>query len=213
MCLICKSRLKFAISSTSAIESESGEVTPAWWGRAFILLCSGLYQPTRVDRVQHVLSWAEGAHNHAPIIISYIYIYISPTCWISQFSADKCMNTAPHLHICSVHAQQQKAAHWTYQWGKTCCDLRMGQNLLCDFHEGLPFLLEGHCCLGDISVPKESSVIAGKCDTAVQVCGAVHLTHLLPMAKINNKTWYKRLKVSKTAHKERRRNQCMSLLP
>lgn len=88
--LICKSNLKSAISSMSVIESESGEVTPAWWRRAFIMLCSGLYHPACLDGVQHVLSQAWRSHSRAPYIF---YIYISTTCWPSQCHADDCMST------------------------------------------------------------------------------------------------------------------------
>lgn len=42
------------------------------------MLCSGLYHPACVDGVQHVLSRAEGSHDNAPAIISYIYFYYVP---------------------------------------------------------------------------------------------------------------------------------------
>lgn len=84
------------------------------------MLCSGLYHPTCVDGVQHVLSRAEGSHDHAPTIISYIYFYYVP-------DIPNAMLTSASAHtilcdICSVHVLQLTDAHWTYEygWGKTC---------------------------------------------------------------------------------------------
>lgn len=178
-------------------------MTPAWWRRAFIMLCWGLYQPTRVDRVQHVLSWAEGSHNRAPTIISYIYFYyvldISMLCWQVR------EHTPCYLRICSVHAQQQTEARWTNMNGaKRVVWPSRGAG----FPSERSLLSWGHQCQSS-----QSPVIAGKHDTAVQGlwCCASHT--MLPVANINNKTWYKRLKVSKTAHEERRRDQCMLSVP
>lgn len=203
MCLICKSRLKSAISSTSVIESESGE----WHlhdeeGHS---LCS-------VQVCTSLLVWTEfsmyylGLRDHTIVLQRSSPIYISTTCWTSQCSTGKCVSTHPLIYVSALYMHSSKQKHVGPIW--------MGQNVWCDLHVGLAFLLKDHCCPGDISVsPASPPLLQANTIQLCRVCGAVHLTHLLPVANINNKAWYKRLKVSKTAHEERRRNQCMLSLP
>lgn len=128
-----------------------------------------------------ILGW--GITQSCSMIISYIYFYcvldISMLCW------------QIHLSALSMHSSTLDLPVW------------VGQNVLCDLHVGLPFLLKDLCCLGDISVsPMSPLLLQANVIQLCRVCGAVHLTLLLPTPNINNRIWYKRLKVSKTAHEE-----------
>lgn len=193
MCLICKSRLKSAISSTSAIESESGEVTPAWWRRAFILLCSGLYQllvwtefseyylgqrqSCSNDHLLYIFLWCAGHFN--ALLIS---------AWAHPLLSALCMHSSKQQHIGLTNMNGAKCVVWP------SCGA--------GFPSGRSLLSWGHQCQSNESLLWQANVIQ-----MCRVWGAVHLTHLVPTPNINNKNWYKRLKVSKTAHEEKRRDQ------
>lgn len=189
MLLICQSRLKSAIIFTSVIQSESGAVTPAWWRRTFIMLCSGLYHPAGVDGVQHVLSsWG--------ITITpqlSFPIYISMTCRTSQSCADECRSTHCPIQISALYM----CISWQMLIALT--NTNGAKPVVRPSHQAcFPSCARTSAKPGDISASSDQSlVIAGKRDTAKESAGVydvVYPTHVLPMANHNNKTFVEKTK-------------------
>lgn len=151
------------------IRSALFRSVPAYWcGQSSVstILGRGITQSCSNDHLLYIFLWCAG-HFNALLISGWAYPLLSTYLLCACTAANSSTLNSP---------------------------IWMGQNVLCDLHVGLPFLLEDHFCLGDISVSPTSPCYCRQIQLC-RVCGAVHLPHLLPMPSINNKNWYKRQKV------------------
>lgn len=127
---------------------------------------------------------------------SYCFLYIFPCA--GQLNA-MLMHTPSYLTICSLHVHQAADECWSYEyeWGKTCSATFTSSSLF--LH--VPTLLINHCCLGDICQFRPIPCYCRQTWHNCEVCN-VYLTHMLPMANSNNKTFVQKT-FSLTQHRKR----------